>query len=504
MKTLRPRQELALKLLYEAFGSGLYRVIVAAATGFGKTVLAGEIVSRALAKGNRVMFVVPRISLINQTVERFYEQGITEIGVIQGQHPMTDYSKPVQIASIQTLEKRKMPHVDLVIIDEAHELRQFYFKWFEEWNKTHFVGLSATPWREGLGADGLWQDLVCPGTLSDLIEEGLLSKFEVFAGKKIDVKGVSMSGDDFNEKQLSVAARNKDIVCDIPKTWIELAENRPTLIFCVDRAHASDVQIQFEQLGIECGYIDGNTPLEERDEIGKRFNKGDLKLVSSVGCLTTGVDWDVRCIVLARPTRSEMLFVQIIGRGLRTAEGKENCLIIDHTDTHEKLGFVTDIHYDELCDGTYKANGKRKTEKEEKEQLPNECASPDCKYIKPAGVHKCPACGFEPKRRSDITAIDGKMKKITGSNRDLSPQERRNKDWKRKEKEYFYGELMTYADEKNYKDGWIARKYKDFFGVWPNHVKKSAEPKPISQHTAGWIKSEIIRFAKSQQKKQHK
>ena len=88
---------------------------------------------------------------------------------------------------------------------------------------------------------------------------------------------------------------------------------------------------------------------------GAAFHDGGIRVVCNVGVLTTGVDWDVRALILARPTKSEMLFVQIIGRGLRTAEGKDYCLILDHSDNHTRLGFVTDIGRDRLDDGTTRA-----------------------------------------------------------------------------------------------------------------------------------------------------
>lgn len=119
------------------------------------------------------------------------------------------------------------------------------------------------------------------------------------------------------------------LVADIVKTWLEHGEQRPTLCFCVDRAHAKYVQEQFLQAGVACGYIDAFTKIPDREIIKARLERGALKVVCNVGCLTTGVDWDVRCIILARPTRSEMLFVQIIGRGLRLAEGKTDCIARD-------------------------------------------------------------------------------------------------------------------------------------------------------------------------------
>src|SRR5439155_12036812 len=110
-------------------------------------------------------------------------------------------------------------------------------------------------------------------------------------------------------------------------------------------------QQKFLEEDIPAEYIDCYTEAPERKAIAERFHAGEVKVVCNVGCLTTGVDWDVRCIILARPTRSEMLYVQLVGRGLRTADGKTEALILDHSDNHVRLGFVTDIHYDELDQG---------------------------------------------------------------------------------------------------------------------------------------------------------
>ena len=104
----------------------------------------------ALYKGKRVAFVVPVLSLINQTIERFEAEGIDTIGVLQGQHELTDLDAPAQIISAQTLGRRKRPVVDLVIVDEAHQLIREIFRWMKD-SPVPFIGLSATPWARGLG-----------------------------------------------------------------------------------------------------------------------------------------------------------------------------------------------------------------------------------------------------------------------------------------------------------------------------------------------------------------
>ena len=164
---------------------------------------------------------------------------------------------------------------------------------------------------------------------------------------------------DYHEGDLGDAMNKQPLVADIVETWLKHGVGRPTLCFAVNRAHAQHIADRFAEHGVRAGYVDCFTPANERTDIRNKFASGEYQIVCNVGVLTLGVDWDVRCIILARPTKSEMLYVQIIGRGLRTVEGKDHCLILDHSDTTLRLGFVTEIHHDELDDGKTRKSHKR-------------------------------------------------------------------------------------------------------------------------------------------------
>jgi len=490
MKELRPYQTKAIADLRASLASGHKRPVLQLSTGGGKTIIASEIIKMAREKGRRVIFTCPAIELIDQTARAFYNHGITDLGVMQAQHPMTDPSKPVQIASIQTLARRDIPPASLVLVDECHRMFSFVTDWMgmDDWARVPFIGLSATPWAKGMGR--LWDHLIICATTDQMIADGWLSPFRVFAPSHPDLTGVKTLAGDYHEGQLSEAMQKGAITADIVTTWLERAEGRSTICFAVDRAHARSIAEAFEKAGVRCGYMDANTPRDERDEIRKEFERGNLQVVSNVGVLTTGVDWDVRCIILARPTKSEMLYVQMIGRGLRTANGKADCLILDHSDTTLRLGFVTDIHHHKLNDGTI-AKAVDGSEDEPETPKPKEC--PSCGVLKAPKVRKCPACGFEPQAQSQVEVIQGELVELGAHRKAMEAS--------MAEKTKFFAELQGYSSEKNYKPGWAANQYKQRYGVWPNHPSiRYAMPIEPSGGTLSWIRSRQIAYAKAKEK----
>jgi len=213
LRKLRPHQERAIAGLRQSLSSEHKRPMLQMPTGSGKTLTSAHIVSGALAKGKRVAFCVPRKTLIDQTVHEFEREGISAIGVIQAAHLRTDSRQPIQVCSAQTLARRKRPDVDLVIVDEAHEMHNSVLSWIADCRAVPFIGLSATPWQRGLGKH--YDDLLIPTTTRELIDAGYLSDFVAFAPSDPDLSGVSTKRGDYAQDELADAMDTAEITGDI-------------------------------------------------------------------------------------------------------------------------------------------------------------------------------------------------------------------------------------------------------------------------------------------------
>lgn len=237
-----------------------------------------------------------------------------------------------------------------------------------------------------------------------------------------------------------------------------------------------------------------STPHDERQLTIRRFEQGITKIIINVGVLVAGFDSDVRCIIFARPTKSEMRWIQILGRGLRAAPGKDHCLIFDHTGTVNKLGYPDDIEYDYLpssSDGMEDAP-QRAVKTDEAEKLPKECSQ--CHYVKPAGIYICPKCGFKPLAGEDVE---------TDKSRGLKKVSKAEVKYTAEQKQSWWSQILFYqrtraAQGRPVSDGWCAHTYKQKFSVWPRGLHHT--PQQITPEVTNFIKSKQIAFAKRKEK----
>ena len=447
-------QNTAIDQVRTKFAQGKKKVILSLPTGAGKTVCAMYMVKKALDRGKKVAFVMDRLSLLDQTAKYMSESGI-DFGIIQGDHIMTDYVKQFQICSAQTLAKRN--HVndfDFMIIDEIQVMYKHQLNILKNANGTYFLGLSATPWATGLGK--YWDDLVVGPNTNQMIQDGFLSKYIAFGPSSPDLKGVRTSAGDYNKKDLADRTNKKELIGDILKHWLKLALNRCTVVMAVNVAHATQIKEIFKEAGVFADVIHCYLDRGEAQKRLQMFRDGKTQVLCSVDMVSRGFNMpQADCLVMARPTKSLIYHIQAIGRILRSVPGKENALILDHASNIERLGFPDD-DFEMILDMGIKKQNKKK---DKKERLPKPC--PKCSFL--TLERKCPNCGFEKKRQSNVETKEGELKEL---------QKKRHKITTPENKEKLYAKLLAGAKAAEFKEGWSAHQYRNYFGVWPKkHIE---------------------------------
>lgn len=341
----RDYQSNLIRQIYQSWKSGNRRVLAQLVTGGGKTIIFSHIARDCLSRGKGVLVVAHRLELITQAKEKLESISGIPCGVIKAGFPVEE-NLSVQVASVQSLIRRKRyPDAGLVVIDEAHHaVSKSYTSILEKYPDALILGVTATPCRtDGQGFKYLFDDLIIGPSCSELITQGYLSKFKIFASAaKINTKGIRKTAGDFNLGQLEEAANN--IIGDVVPTWRKYAEGKRTIIFCVGVDHSKAVVGEFIKNGITAEHLDGETPDDERRDVIARFRSGETTILSNCSLFTEGFDVpNIEAIQIIRPTMSLILHLQMLGRSLRPSPGKEHALIIDHTDNWIRHGLPDEV-----------------------------------------------------------------------------------------------------------------------------------------------------------------
>ena len=490
---LRPYQSESLDNLRHAIKRGSRSIVLQLSAGGGKTSIAAEIMKGAVEKGNRAWFIVDTVELVDQAYRRFEDEGLS-CGVIMGKDERTDYSKPVQVATIQTLRNRwdqvaQALRPTVIIVDECHVHHLAHSTLIDESVPSGCVviGLSATPWRKGLGKH--YDEIVVGATVERLIGEGYLCPVTYYAPGKPDLDGVKTSSNgDWQEDALAEVMGDAELMGDIIQHWQQLAHDRQTIVFACNVGHSRSLCAAFKKIGVKADHIDGymNDP-EERKRIIDGYRSGEVQVLCNVGIATKGFDApDTGCLVIARPTKSLMLHHQMLGRGIRVGALHEDCIVLDHAG-NIRNGLPTDLVPTTLDQGDLGHQMDRKKE-EKDEPLAKPC--PSCSYV--SQLHRCPSCGFQPERRHDVEVKEGKLYPVTEVH---APK------WSTEGLRDLYAEMLFFSRSKGFKDGWAYHKCREFAGRAPNNTKQ-IPPKHPSQRTLGIIEHMRIKNLKQRAKEQ--
>ncbi len=498
-RILRPYQIDSLDRIRKQLRSGIKRVVLSACCGYGKTTVASEMIACALEKGKRSVFIVDRLQLLDQASARLDEENIPH-GIIQGNHWRSRPYEMVQVASIQTLARRRIPDFNLGIIDEVHVLYKTHKKIMEQYNNVTFIGLSATPFSKGLGK--YFESLVTGATINELIDLKYLVEPTVYSCGSPDTRGIKIVKGEFEEKAASKATNKPNLIADIVDTWHKLSYGFPTLVFAYNIAHSKLICKDFVNAGVRAEHIDCYLPDDVKADKIRRHKSGEITVLVNVGMLDKGYDYpDLSCIVDAALNRSLIKHIQKIGRLIRASKNKLGCNLHDHAGNTNRIfelhgvGFITDDLPTELDTG----QKEDKKKKEKKEKLSKKCrgtividgVDKFCGFDKPPGVHKCPKCGFAPQVQSNIETEDGELVIINKKKYTLNDRIR------------WYGELKQYAYDKKFinQSGWCAHQFKNKFKVWPNDQKiKDAEPIEPSRKVLNYITYQFIKYNKGKKK----
>ena len=344
----RPYQQEALNNVISAWKDGVTRQLISLPTGCGKTIIFGLV---ANALHTKCLVLAHREELLTQADQKIklvYPNAQT--GILQADR-RDGLDSEICIASVQTATRRTEELAEkgykLLICDEAHHApSSSYINVFQELGFLEgtdkdklLLGVTATAYRKDkIGLNNVFDKIVFERSILAMITAGYLCPpraLEVKTGT--DISDVPTQNGEFSvgklETKINTPARNKLVA----ETYLEYGEKRHGVVFCVTVDHALNVAQAFKKKGISCEAVYGDMPTDERRDVLARYENHQIQIITNCGVLTEG--WDVPdtdIVMMARPTRSRGLYTQCVGRGLRLAPGKNDCLIIDFVDVSKK------------------------------------------------------------------------------------------------------------------------------------------------------------------------
>lgn len=430
---LRPFQSDIRANVYAAWQAGARDVLAVAPTGSGKTVLFSDIIasnpgaSVAIAHRQELVTQISMALARNGVRHRIIGPGAvsrtcTSLHMAELKHNYIDPKNRVAVAGVDTLIRMEpdawMQTVSLTVLDEAHHcLRKN--KWGSAmlmFPNARGLGVTATPVRtdgQGLGrhADGLMDTMIVGPNMRDLIRDGYLTEYRIFAPPSdLDLTDVPLSASgDFSPPKLATAVHKSHIVGDVVQHYLRISPNKLGITFAVDVAAAGEIAAAFRKAGVTSEVVSAKTPDAVRASVLRRFRKREILQLVNVDLFGEGFDLPaIEVVSMARPTQSYGLFAQQFGRALRPMEGKTHAIIIDH---------VGNVHRHGLPDAprVWTLDRREGRGKSNVGSIIPTRTCPRCTAAYERVFPMCPYCGYapEPMGRSSPAEVDGDLHELT-------------------------------------------------------------------------------------------
>jgi DNA repair protein RadD len=489
---LRTYQSDSVAAVRDAIAKGSRRIILQMETGGGKTCCAVAMLKLCFEKGRSGLFIARNRLLVKQAHDQLEDWGVPH-GVLMRGWPRS--AAPIQVASKDTFlswflrrEVGPLPPADLVIPDEAHETPSR--RWLQLLNKypdAVWVGLTATPARgNGKGLGDVYASMVQAIPPSELIAQGWVVPTRVFAPYRPDLKKIPKGQNgDFELKHLARRMDKPTLVGDLVTHWKELADDRPTIVFTCSIDHCLHVQDSFAKAGVPFMHIDSRTTDDDQvEEVMGLFRDGKIRGIVNVGKLTQGVDLPMAsCGILARPTRSYVLYRQMVGRLKRPWPGKTDCLLLDHAGAVYLHGMPDEDVEWTLDPGTVMTKDRIKSHKDGPAADPVCCSRCYCMYKGP----ECPNCGHKRPRVSKKLAVEsGKLVPVTGP-----------ESYTHEQKVRYWHRCLGIAANKGRTFAAASAIFMQKFGEWPtaalpNYPSRSDWARPVGAVYPGYVRGATV------------
>jgi superfamily II DNA or RNA helicase len=349
---LYPFQKEAKDVVVGHWEKGNRAALISLPTGSGKTIVFSDILQSSLSgTKDKGLVLVHRDELLRQAAEKldFVWPGV-KLSTVDAMRD--NFTGQITIASVMSIVRRlhKIPRIDKVITDEAHHAPAT--SWLKIYNRIgellpdwRHLGVTATPIRSKGAADleAIFGKPVYVKSIFELIVEGYLSPLKGMEVRtEVSVEDVGIQAGDFIAEELSRVINTRERNRLVVENYLELAADRKALVFAADLNHAKGLAEMFKAQGVSAAWVSGETPPSLRRAFLEKLRSGELKVIVNCMVFTEGFDEpSLDAILVARPTRSLVLYCQMIGRGLRPYPGKQNCLFIDFVDNSSQHRLIS-------------------------------------------------------------------------------------------------------------------------------------------------------------------